>query len=147
METISRWFAAIAIAVLSPLAAAESSPLVEVWRSPNCGCCGEWIKHLQKNGFRTKVHMTEDARLVGRGAGIPDRLASCHTAKVGGYALEGHVPAREIRRLLAGKPKAAGLTVPGMPQGSPGMEQGSAADSYEVLLVGRDGGTQVYQRY
>lgn len=144
-EFISTAAAAAALAALG--ARAQSLPLVEIWRSPTCGCCGEWVKHLQAAGFATKVTMVEDTSAARKAAGIPEKLGSCHTAKVGGYALEGHVPAREVKRLLKEKPKAVGLAVPGMPMGSPGMEQGSIRQPYDVLLVQRDGGTAVYERY
>ena len=126
--------------------AQSSAPMVEVWRSPTCGCCGAWIKHLHDHGFVTKVTLVDDTSLVRRLAGIPERLGSCHTAKVGGYAIEGHVPAAQIRKLLAVKPQAVGLAVPGMPLGSPGMEQGGARQPYDVLLVKSDGTTSVFAR-
>lgn len=125
----------------------SSKPVVEIWRSPSCGCCGAWIKHLQQNGFATKVNLVDDTSAARKAAGIPERLGSCHTGKVAGYAVEGHVPAADIHRLLATKPQAVGLAVPGMPIGSPGMEQGDVKEPYEVLLVKRDGGTQVFARY
>ena len=156
MKTATRFVLAAALALGPAIAASQpqsgtastaQAPVVEVWRSPACGCCGEWVKHLQKNGFATRVHMVEDTSTFRRAAGIPERLGSCHTAKVGGYAIEGHVPASEIRRLLSEKPKAVGLSVPGMPLGSPGMEQGPTKQPYDVLLVGNDGRTSVYRKY
>ena len=139
--------AAFAAATL-PLQA-QSLPLVEVWKDPDCGCCKDWVKHLQANGFRVKTYDegNTDAR---KRLGLPDKLGSCHTAKVGGYVVEGHVPARDIQRLLREKPQALGLTVPGMPVGSPGMdgpEYGGRKDRYDVLLVAANGSTRVYQRY
>ena len=131
---------------LAPASFARAAPRVEVWRTASCGCCGAWVKHLQQAGFATDVHMVDSAVPMRRAAGIPEALGSCHTAKVGGYALEGHVPAREIRRLLLEKPTAVGLAVPGMPMGSPGME-GASRDPFDVLLVAKDGTTRVYQRY
>lgn len=139
--------------LLVPLArAAEGAtplPLVEVWKDPSCGCCHEWIGHLRKNGFRVQSYDTGNA--VKRAElDISPKLGSCHTAKVGGYALEGHVPAREIHRLLKEKPVAVGLAVPGMPIGSPGMDgaaYGHRTDPYDVLLVRRDGATSVFQAY
>jgi hypothetical protein len=125
---------------------ADSAPVVEVWRTASCGCCGAWVRHLQESGFATRVHFVEDTSAARREAGVPEAYGSCHTAKVGGYALEGHVPAAEIRRLLAEKPRAVGLAVPGMPMGSPGME-GPAKMPYDVMLV-RDGGkASVYRHY
>jgi hypothetical protein len=134
------------LAMLAPRAWAGKSPLVEVWKSDSCGCCGEWVKHLQKSGFATRVHSVEDASPMRRKAGIPDRLGSCHTAKVGGYAIEGHVPASDIKRLLAEKPNAIGLAAPGMPQGSPGMDIPDSPP-FETLLVRADGSTAVYGRH
>lgn len=139
--------AAAAAALPLPALAQAASPLVEVWRSPTCGCCGAWIKHLQENGFATKVNLVDDTSDARRAAGIPERLGSCHTAKVGGYAIEGHVPASDIRKLLAAKPKAIGLAVPGMPVGSPGMEQGAMKQPYEVLLVLPEGKSTVFARH
>ena len=154
MSHWSKWILGAMLAALAPAAPAQTGPssaiaqpVIEVWRSPTCGCCGEWVKHLQRSGFATRVHMVEDTSAVRRAAGIPERLGACHTAKVAGYAIEGHVPAPEIRRLLAEKPKAVGLAVPGMPLGSPGMEQGGMKQPYEVLLVAKDGGTSVYRKY
>jgi hypothetical protein len=130
-------------------APAGAKPLVEVWKSPTCGCCKDWIVHLESQGFATRVHETGNTAMRGR-LGIDARFGSCHTARVGGYAVEGHVPAREIHRLLREKPQAIGLAVPGMPIGSPGMdgpEYGGRRDAYEVLLL--TGGTQarVFQAY
>lgn len=141
---------ALALAVPGFPGAARAAPtLVEVWKSPDCGCCKEWVKHLQAQGFATRVHDTgnTDARSA---LGIPVALGSCHTAKVDGYAIEGHVPAREIRRLLNERPQAVGLAVPAMPLGSPGMdgpEYGGRKTPYDVLLVLRDGSHRVYQSY
>lgn len=123
--------------------------LIEVWKSPTCGCCKDWIAHLEANGFASKVHDTGNTGMRGR-LGIPVALGSCHTALVGGYAIEGHVPAADLRRLLAERPPAIGLAVPGMPVGSPGMDgavYGGRRDPYDVLLVGRDGSTRVFTSY
>ena len=146
MKRHYKWILAALLALASPLALSESQPNVEVWRAASCGCCGAWVKHLQDNGFATKVHTVAETATARRKAGIPDALGSCHTAKVGGYAIEGHVPAKEIRRMLAEKPRAVGLAVPGMPPGSPGME-GAGHAAYDVLLVKHDGATSVYQSY
>ncbi|MFN7204612.1 MAG: DUF411 domain-containing protein [Burkholderiales bacterium] len=132
----------------SPLPAAK--PLVEVWKSPYCGCCKDWVTHLQKNGFAVKVTETVDTASQREKLGMPAQYGSCHTARVGGYVIEGHVPAREMHRLLKEKPKALGLAVPAMPIGSPGMdgpEYGNRRDPYQVLLVERDGRATVYQSY
>lgn len=131
------------------VAARASMPSVEVWKSPTCGCCKDWVTHMQDNGFRVTVNDSGNTNARAR-VGIPQKLGSCHTAVVAGYAIEGHVPAGDIRRLLSEKPKAIGLAVPGMPIGSPGMdgaEYGGRKDAYEVLLVQRNGTTSVYRRY
>jgi hypothetical protein len=128
---------------------AQTRPLVDVWKDPDCGCCKDWVKHLEANGFQVRTHDTGNTAVRKR-LGLPDRLGSCHTAVAGGYVVEGHVPAREIRRLLREKPAALGLAVPGMPVGSPGMdgpEYRGRKDRYDVLLVSSDGGSRVYQTY
>lgn len=134
-------------AVLSPLsgAMAVTPESITVHKDPNCGCCTGWVHHLQKNGFVTKVIETSQLDAVKNRLGVPNGLASCHTAEVAGYIIEGHVPAAAIRRLLAEKPKARGLAVPGMPIGSPGME-GGAPETYEVMLFGPQG-QQSYMRF
>jgi len=135
---------------LAPVSAADSDALsIEVWKSATCRCCGAWVKHLEANGFRVKVNAAEPAALsaLKRQAGIGDKLASCHTAKIGGYFVEGHVPAPDIKRLVAEHPDAVGLTVPGMPVGSPGMEQGAETEPYDVLLIQKNGGTEVFASY
>jgi hypothetical protein len=146
MNARRQFLATLALVSAAPRLWAQSRPLVEIWKSPTCGCCGEWTKHLQKNGFATKVNYVEDTTAIRREARIPEALGSCHTARVGGYSIEGHVPAKEIRRLLAERPKAVGLTVPGMPQSAPGMDQ-AGNKPYDVLLIAFDGRTSLYQRY
>ncbi len=131
----------------SPTAfAAPAGPTIEVWKSPTCGCCAKWVEHLEANGFRVTVR-DEGNAAARKKAGIPQALGSCHTALVGGYAIEGHVPAADVRRLLKEKPNAIGLAVPGMPIGSPGMEQDGRRDRYDVLLVARDGKTRIFSTY
>lgn len=130
-------------------AAPEATP-IQVWKSPTCGCCKDWVVHLEANGFAVTTHDSGNTDARAR-LGMPLALGACHTGAVGGYAIEGHVPAREIRRLLAEKPAGAvGLAVPGMPLGSPGMDgaaYGHRKQPYDVLLVRRDGGTAVFERY
>lgn len=131
-------------------AAASAKPLVEVWKSPYCGCCKDWVAHLEASGFTVRTHEVGDLDGARRRLGMPERFASCHTARVAGYLLEGHVPAREITRLLRDKPIALGLAVPGMPVGSPGMDgpaYGGRRDPYAVLLVQRDGRATVFEQY
>ncbi len=122
---------------------------IEVWKSPTCGCCKDWVSHLKANGFRVKVNDVGNTAVRER-MKVPIKLGSCHTAQVGRYAIEGHVPAADIRRLLHARPDAIGLAVPGMPFGSPGMA-GAAYDirhdPHDVLLIGHDGSTQVFNSY
>ena len=121
--------------------------LVDVWKSPSCGCCKDWVTHLESNGFKVRTH-DDGNTAVRQRLGMPARLGSCHTASVGGYAIEGHVPAREIQRLLKDRPTAIGLAVPAMPIGSlDGPAYGQRKDPYDVLLVAKDGSTTPYQRY
>ncbi|MCC2974361.1 DUF411 domain-containing protein [Massilia sp. IC2-476] len=129
-----------------PLAASAAQPVIEVYKAATCGCCKEWVKHLEANGFKVKAQDVENTSDYREKFGIPNEYGSCHTGRVNGYALEGHVPASEIKRLLSEKPKARGLAVPGMPMGSPGME-GPRKDAYDVLLVKDGGKTSVYKRY
>ncbi|MEZ5707374.1 MAG: DUF411 domain-containing protein [Burkholderiaceae bacterium] len=126
-----------------------SGAVVQVWKDPNCGCCKDWVAHLERNGFRTQVFETGN-RAVRRRLGMPEKLGSCHTALVDGYVIEGHVPAEELRRLLQSRPDALGLSVPGMPVGAPGMdgpEYGGRKDPYGVMLVAKDGSATVYQHH
>ena len=114
---------------------AQPSAAVKVWKDPNCGCCSGWVDHLRRNGFAVAVFEPADMQAVKAQRRVPAGLRSCHTAEVGGYIIEGHVPASAIRRLLSEKPEALGLAVPGMPIGSPGME-GGTPEIYEVVLFG-----------
>jgi hypothetical protein len=120
---------------------------IHVYKNPDCGCCGEWVRHLQAAGFAVQVTEVSDTAQTRKKLGMPDKFGSCHTAVADGYLLEGHVPAADVKRLLARRPKALGLAVPGMPAGSPGMEAGSRKDPYQVLLVDRSGGASVFARY
>ena len=122
---------------------------VEVWKDASCGCCGDWIAHMEQNGFKVTTHDTGNNAVRAR-LGLPARLGSCHTALVGGYLVEGHVHADEVHRLLRDKPAALGLAVPGMPVGSPGMDgpaYGGRRDAYDTVLVLRDGSTRVFRRH
>ena len=136
------------LATLPIAGLAARGPLVEVWKSPSCGCCKVWIEHLESHGFSTRVHDVGNTAKRAQ-MGIAQEHGSCHTAVVEGYAIEGHVPAREIQRLLKEKPRVIGLAVPGMPMGSPGMdgpEYGPRRDPYDVLLQ-RAAAPTVYQSY
>ncbi|MCB5202956.1 DUF411 domain-containing protein [Neorhizobium sp. T786] len=121
------------------------SATVDVFKDANCGCCGGWIVHMQRSGFLVSATdvMHEEMDVLKEKAGIGSDLISCHTAFVEGYVIEGHVPAADVARLLAERPDAIGLSVPGMPAGSPGME-GATAEPYDVLLIHKDGGTEVF---
>ena len=142
--------AAFLAASTLPLATTAAAPTpVEVWKDPSCGCCKDWVDHMQANGFQVTVHETGNNAVRAR-LGLPQKLGSCHTALVGGYLVEGHVPASDVRALLQQKPKALGLAVPGMPVGSPGMDgavYGERRDPYDVLLVAHDGSARVFKSY
>ena len=134
------------LAPLALLACAESAAAATlvVTKSAYCGCCKNWVEHMKKAGFAVEVHEVEDVTPTARKLGVPDKLRSCHTSQIGGYAIEGHVPAADVKRLLTTKPKAAGLAVPGMVAGSPGMEQGGYKEPYQVLLFDKAGKTKVF---
>lgn len=140
---------AIAMGSHSLVSAASPRTPVQVWKDPNCGCCQDWIVHLEKNGFSVAVHDQGNNAARSR-LGMPKKYASCHTALVQGYVLEGHVPATDIQRLLKEKPVGLGLAVPAMPIGSPGMdgpEYGGRRDPYDVLLIQRDATSTVFKSY
>ena len=139
--------AAAAAAVSLPVVAKEALPQVQVFKNPNCGCCGAWVEHMQAAGFSVTVTKVDDTSVARKRHGLPDRFGSCHTAVVGGYVVEGHVPANDVKKLLAMKPVAVGLAVPGMPVGSPGMEMGSRKDPYQVVLVAKDGRERVFSTH
>lgn len=131
----------------APVAAAEAATptKIAVYKSPTCGCCTKWEDHLREAGFDVESHATNEMAAIKVANGVPGALASCHTAVVGGYTIEGHVPADLIRRLLEERPKVAGLAVPGMPMGSPGME-GTRKDAYDVLTFDETGRAKVFAR-
>jgi hypothetical protein len=126
---------------------AANAAALTVYKSASCGCCGKWVEHVQKHGFTVKVVNVDDVRAVKAKAGIPDKLASCHTSLVGGYVVEGHVPAADIKKLLAQKPKAKGIAVAGMPMGAPGMEHGDHREPFETVLIKADGSTATFARH
>jgi hypothetical protein len=136
---------AISLVLCLQLHGAAPQP-VSVYKTPTCGCCGKWVEHLKANGFAPTVKDVQSTAEYRKQYGVPKQLQSCHTAVVGGYTIEGHVPATDIQRLLKHKPKAKGLAVPGMPLGSPGME-GARRDPYSVLLFDSDGRISVYKKY
>ncbi|WP_211276917.1 DUF411 domain-containing protein [Tamilnaduibacter salinus] len=135
----------LGIGLMTALPAAASG--ITVHKSPTCGCCTEWVEHLRENGFDVTVNDTRNLNAVKIEAGLTRALASCHTAFVGDYVIEGHVPAADIRRLLDEAPEAHGLAVPGMPIGSPGMEVGDRQDAYAVLLFNESGQSRVFTQY
>ncbi len=139
----------LALAPLALLACVESAAAatIEVVKSPYCGCCTQWVEYLRAEGFDVRVVEMEDVTPAARRLGVPDDLRSCHSASIEGYAGEGHVPAADIRRLLAERPDAAGIAVPGMPVGSPGMEQGNVRQPYATILFRRDGSRRLFARH
>ncbi|MFD1712413.1 DUF411 domain-containing protein [Ottowia flava] len=150
-----RWLAAGAAAGIGAPLWAQKQPgaidpmAVEVWKDPSCGCCGDWIDHMQENGFKVTTHDVGN-NAVRKRLGLPEKYGSCHTALVGGYLVEGHVPAADVKRLLKEKPPALGVAVPGMPVGSPGMDgpvYGGRRDAYDTVLVLRDGSSRVFQSH
>ena len=129
---------AIAFLWFTASAAVAETPTAVVYKSPTCGCCTKWIDHLEENGIDVEARDVRDVTPIKQSNGVPPGMSSCHTALVGGYFIEGHVPAEDVKRLLKERPEIAGLTVPGMPIGSPGME-GPRPERYRVFAVGRDG--------
>lgn len=128
-------------------ACSQSEAEVVVYKSPTCGCCKKWISHLEQNGFKVTAKDMQDVTPVKIKNGLTPPLASCHTALVDGYVIEGHVPAGDIKRLLKERPAVKGLSVPGMPVGSPGMEQGSRKDRYNVVTFNNKGETSIFSSY
>ena len=120
---------------------------IHVYKSPTCGCCEDWIEHMEENGFEVTATDSNNMGRIKAEAGLFPGLGSCHTAFVGDYVIEGHVPARDVKRLLSEAPEATGLSAPGMPLGSPGMEMGGRKDHYKVILFNDKGQTQVFSQY
>jgi len=136
---------ATAVARLTPAQAEVQTPVVTVYKSPTCGCCSEWVEHMKANGFEVRAVDLDDLTEVKQASGVPIPLRTCHTALVGDYVIEGHVPADLVKKMLAEKPNAAGLAVSGMPMGSPGME-GTPKQAYDVLLFQKNGKTTVFAK-
>ena len=126
---------------------AASAAVIEVVKSPTCGCCTKWVEHLQRSGLQVRVIEVADPSAVAKTLGVPDDLRSCHTARAGGYVIEGHVPAADIKMLLAKKPAARGIAVPGMPMGSPGMEQAGAKEPFATILFDARGRRRLFARH
>jgi len=147
VKWVSRAMGALVAMLAASATLAFGAEKVEVYKSPTCGCCTEWIGYMKRNGFDVVVHDVRDVMPYRDKFGVPDSMSSCHTALVGGYVVEGHVPAADVRRLLRDKPKATGIAVPGMVQGSPGMEQGQGSDRYNVLLFTRGEWPRTFARH
>lgn len=146
MKSLPRLMSALVLFSATHVMAAEL-PTVEVYKTLSCGCCTLWVEHMQQSGFKVNVHNVRDVTPMRANAGVPDAMGSCHTALVGGYAIEGHVPAADVKRLLRERPKATGIAVPGMVQGSPGMEQGGRKDPYSVILFNKGGRSFVFAQH
>jgi len=136
----------LALCLAAWLPAFAAGPKVNVFKTPTCGCCAKWVEHLKANGFDVTVQEVPSTAEYRQKYGVPENLASCHTAVVGGYSIEGHVPAKEIQRLLKSGAKVKGIAVPGMPMGSPGME-GPHSDSFTVWSFDASGKTAAFERY
>ena len=132
-----------------PARARSTDNQMLVMKDPNCGCCGAWIEIVEAAGFKVTIELSAGTALMRYKSenGIPEAMASCHTARIGGYTLEGHVPVADIRRILEERPEAIGLAVPGMPYGSPGMGPESEREAYDVLLIRKDGTNDVFAHY
>lgn len=144
-RVIAGALAAALVSVSGPALAQRGGPTVQVYKSPTCGCCTNWVKHLQQHGFATEVTETDDVAAIKARHNIPAKVQSCHTAIVGGYVLEGHVPAADVQRLLKDKPAVVGLAVPGMPIGSPGMEVPNMnPQRYDVIAFDKQGQLKVF---
>ena len=139
-------FAIAALLFAATSSFANELTQIEVWKDPNCGCCSKWISHLRESGFRVIAHETNNVNAVRAKLGMPHRYGACHTARVGDYLIEGHVPASDIKRLLKQQPEAIGIAVPGMPMGSPGME-GHYSEPYQTLLVDQSGNASVFSNH
>lgn len=137
---------ALAVAGIAGRAGATVLPEMLVHKSPTCGCCTDWVKHLRASGFTVNTVEASDLEAIRKRFGVPDRLAACHTAVIGGYVVEGHVPASAVKRLLAEKPGVIGISVPGMPNGSPGME-GPKSEPFSVLAFDERGRANVFESY
>ena len=139
----------IGLGILPGQIFAQDLKTIEVFKTATCGCCHDWIAHLKDAGFAVTAQDLEYDALADlkQAAGVQEGLVSCHTGRIAGYVIEGHVPAADIRRLLVERPEAIGLSVPGMPIGSPGMGPEDQREAYDVILIGRDGATMVFASY
>lgn len=139
-------FGIVAYAQIKPVSARTS---VMVYKTPSCGCCSMWVDHMKANGFQVEFKdvSAAEVRAVSKAAGLKDEDTSCHTSKIGNYVVEGHVPASDIQRMLKEKPAIAGIAAPGMPMGSPGMEQGGVKEAYDVIAFTKDGKSSVFAKH
>jgi len=152
MKILTIFFLAISLLIFNTGIKAEtlstSKPVdIVVYRSPTCECCGRWLEHLKKNNFNVKEIVTDDVQAIKDKYGVSETMASCHTAIVDGYVIEGHVPANDIMKLLKTKPKIVGIAVPGMPSGTPGMEMGDRKDAYNVMSFDKENHYAVFSSY
>lgn len=147
MKFLNRILRSVAVAFVLAVAVQAADVPITVYKTPTCGCCGKWIEHLKANGFDPTVIEVQNTSEQRAKLGVPEKLMSCHTGFVQGYAIEGHVPAADIQRLLKERPVAKGIAVPGMPLGSPGMEQGPRKQPYSVLLFDSEGKVSEFQKY
>lgn len=139
----------LALAAIPVFACAKPAKanVLTVYKSPHCGCCTAWVEHVKASGLQVRVFDTELVDDKAKELGVPEKFRSCHTAEIAGYFIEGHVPAGDIRKLLLERPKALGLAVPGMPIGSPGMEQGGRRETFNTVLVDRTGAARIFARH
>lgn len=148
MKIIRIILSLLVMAVVEPYGYAADAPVeITVYRSPTCGCCGKWIEHMKQNNFSVKDNIVDDMESIKAKYGVPKELASCHTAIVDGYVVEGHVPAADVLKLLKTKPKVTGLSVPGMVTGSPGMEMGGRVEPYDVMSFDKEKHFQIFNHY
>jgi len=142
-----RRLALLALATVPMVASAVEMHRLHVYKTLSCGCCALWVEHMKASGFAVEVHDVRDVMPYREKYGVPDEAMSCHTAVIAGYVVEGHVPAADVKRLLSEKPRATGIAVPGMVQGSPGMEQGRAPERYDVVLFGEGRLQRVFAKH
>jgi hypothetical protein len=152
MKVLNIFFLAMGLLIFNAGIKAETIPAAKpidivVYRSPTCECCGRWLEHLKKNNFNVKDIVTDDVQAIKNKYGVSEAMASCHTAIVDGYVIEGHVPANDIMKLLKNKPKIVGIAVPGMPSGTPGMEMGDRKDAYNVMSFDKENHYEVFSSY
>ena len=152
MKVLNIFFLAMGLLIFNAGIKAETIPAAKpidivVYRSPTCECCGRWLEHLKKNSFNVKDIVTDDVQAIKNKYGVSEAMASCHTAIVDGYVIEGHVPANDIMKLLKNKPKIVGIAVPGMPSGTPGMEMGDRKDAYNVMSFDKENHYEVFSSY